>query len=69
MMPEVDICDGGGWAKEVDREVQREGLRPKVLPERPCFFFPALGGLRNSVFDFPVSSVLEVPRSGLGRIE
>lgn len=64
MMPEVDMCEGGGWAKEVSREVLTEGLRHERLPERPGTSFPAHGGLRSVVFDFSASLVLEGPRGG-----
>lgn len=33
MMPKVDMCEGGGWANDVSREVRTEGLRHEVLPE------------------------------------
>lgn len=65
MMPEVDMYEGAGRAKEVNGEVQREMLRYKVLPERPCFSFPALRTLGNAAFDFPASPVLERPRRRL----
>lgn len=55
------MCEGGGWANDVSREVRTEGLRHEVLPEGPGVSFPALGGLGNAIFHFPASSILEDP--------